>query len=117
MSAALDALPPEQAERVVPIFITVDPARDTVAQLANYAPLFHPRLVALTGSEEEVREAARAYRVYYHVPDEEGDAYMVDHSTFVYLMGPDGSYRTHFGIDASPEAVAEAIGKEIAASS
>jgi cytochrome oxidase Cu insertion factor (SCO1/SenC/PrrC family) len=116
MAAALDQLPEAQAEQVVPILITVDPARDTVEQLADYAPLFHPRLVALTGSEEEVREAARAYRVYYHVPEEGGDAYLVDHSTFVYLMGPDGSYRTHFGIDASPEAMAEAIGEEIAAS-
>jgi cytochrome oxidase Cu insertion factor (SCO1/SenC/PrrC family) len=116
MAAALDQLPKEQAEQVVPIFITVDPARDTVEQLSAYAPLFHPRLVALTGSEDEVREAARAYRVYYHVPDEEGDAYLVDHSSFIYLMGPDGGYRTHFGTNASPEAMAEAIGKEIAAS-
>jgi len=116
MTAALDRLPEEQAAQVVPILITVDPARDTVEQLANYAPLFHPRLVALTGSEEEVREAAKAYRVYYHVHEAEDDDYTVDHSTFVYLMGPDGSYRTHFGIDASPEAMAEAIGQEIAAS-
>jgi protein SCO1/2 len=116
MAAALDQLPKEQAEQVVPIFITVDPARDTVEQLAAYAPLFHPRLVALTGSEEEVREAARVYRVYYHVPDEEGDAYLVDHSSFIYLMGPDGGYRTHFGTDASPEAMAERLGEEIAAS-
>jgi cytochrome oxidase Cu insertion factor (SCO1/SenC/PrrC family) len=116
MAAALDQLPEEQSEQVVPVFITVDPARDTVEQLAAYAPLFHPRLVALTGSEDQVREAARAWRVYYHVPDEEGDAYLVDHSTFVYLMGPDGSYRTHFAMDALPEAMAEAIGEEIAAS-
>jgi protein SCO1/2 len=116
MAAALDRLPETQAPQVVPILITVDPARDTVEQLAAYAPLFHPRLVALTGSDDEVSEAARAYRVYYHRPDEEVDAYLVDHSTFVYLMGPDGSYRTHFGIDASPEAMAEAIGNEIAAS-
>ena len=116
MAAAIDELPQAQAEQVVPVFITVDPARDTVEQLADYAPLFHPRLVALTGSEEEVRGAARAYRVYYHVPEEDGDAYLVDHSTFVYLMGPDGSYRTHFGIDASPEEVAERITEEIEAS-
>jgi cytochrome oxidase Cu insertion factor (SCO1/SenC/PrrC family) len=116
MAAALDRLPEEQAAQVVPILITVDPARDTVEQLAAYAPLFHPRLVALTGSEEQVRAAARAYRVYYHVPEEEGDAYLVDHSTFVYLMGPDGSYRTHFGIDAAPEQMAEAIAEEVAAS-
>jgi cytochrome oxidase Cu insertion factor (SCO1/SenC/PrrC family) len=116
MTAALDRLPQEQAEQIVPVFITVDPARDTVEQLAAYAPLFHPRLVALTGSEDQVREAARAWRVYYHVPDEEGDAYLVDHSTFVYLMGPDGGYRTHFGIDTSPEKMAEVIGQQIAAS-
>jgi protein SCO1/2 len=116
MTAALDRLPADQAAQVVPILITVDPARDTVEQLAAYAPLFHPRLVALTGSEEQVRQAARAYRVYYHVPEEGGDAYLVDHSTFVYLMGPDGGYRTHFAIDASPEAMAAAIGEEIAAS-
>jgi protein SCO1/2 len=117
MTAALDRLPKEQAEQVVPIFVTVDPARDTVDQLATYAPLFHPRLVALTGTEEEVGRAARAYRVYYHVPEGQGDAYLVDHSSFVYLMGPDGEYRTHFGIDASPEAMAERISEEIAATS
>jgi protein SCO1/2 len=109
MSAAVDQLPPEQAAEVVPMFITVDPARDTVEQLALYAPLFHPQLVALTGTEDEVRAAARAYRVYFHIPDEEGDAYLVDHSTFVYLMDPDGKYVTHFGIDAAPEAMAQAI--------
>jgi protein SCO1/2 len=109
MSAAVDQLPPEQAAEVVPVFITVDPARDTVEQLALYAPLFHPQLVALTGTEDEVRAAARAYRVYFHIPDEEGDAYLVDHSTFVYLMDPDGRYVTHFGIDAAPEAMAQAI--------
>jgi protein SCO1/2 len=117
MAAALDQLPPEQAAQVVPIFISVDPQRDTVEQRADYVPLFHPQMVGLTGNEEEVREAARAYRVYFHVPDEEGDTYLVDHSTFVYLMGPDGKYLTHFGIDASPEEVAAAIAGEIAAGS
>ncbi len=109
MAAALDLLPEEQADQIVPIFITVDPKRDTVEQMAAYAPLFHPRLAALTGSEDEVRQAARTYRVYFHVPDEDGDAYTVDHSTFIYLMGPDGRYRTHFGIDASPEEMAKAL--------
>jgi protein SCO1/2 len=114
MSAAIDQLPPEQAALVVPIFVTVDPARDTVEQLALYAPLFHPQLVALTGSEDEVRDAARAYRVYFHKPEGDGDDYLVDHSTFVFLMGPDGNYVTHFGIDATPEAMAQAIGEALA---
>jgi cytochrome oxidase Cu insertion factor (SCO1/SenC/PrrC family) len=119
MVAAIDQLPPEQAEKVVPILITIDPERDTVEQLASYAPLFDPRLVALTGSEDEVRAAAKAYRVYFHKAGEGADSkdYLVDHSTFVYLMGPDGKYRTHFGLNASPEEMAEAIRSEIAASS
>lgn len=117
MAAALDRLPEDQAAQVVPIFITVDPARDTVEQLAAYVPLFGPRMVGLTGSEAEVRDAAKAYRVYFHKGEGDADTYLVDHSTFVYLMGPDGSYRTHFGVSTSPEAMAEAIGNEIAAGS
>jgi protein SCO1/2 len=119
MVAALDQLPPEQAGQVVPILITIDPERDTVEQLASYASLFDPRLVALTGSEDEVRAAAKAYRVYYHKAEAGADTkdYLVDHSTFVYLMGPDGKYLTHFGLNASPEEMAETIGNEIAASS
>ncbi|MEM7024540.1 MAG: SCO family protein, partial [Pseudomonadota bacterium] len=80
MAGALDQLSEEQTEQMAPIFISVDPARDTVEQLASYAPLFHPNLVAMTGSEEQIRDAARAYRVYYNAPDAEDDAYLVDHS-------------------------------------
>src|SRR5918995_1516482 len=58
MTQALDLLPPTEAEQVVPVFITVDPERDTVEQLAEYAPLFHPRLVALTGSPGATKAAA-----------------------------------------------------------
>src|SRR5919106_3633228 len=61
MTQAMDLLPPEQAEQVVPVLITIDPERDTVAQLAEYAPLFHPGLVALTGSLEQITQAAKAY--------------------------------------------------------
>ncbi|PWG74094.1 SCO family protein, partial [Enterococcus hirae] len=63
MTVALDALGPKAA-RVTPIFITIDPARDTVAALGAYAANFHPRLVALTGTEAEIRAVAKAYRVY-----------------------------------------------------
>ena len=116
MTQALDLLPPEQAEQVVPIFITVDPERDTVAQLAEYAPLFHPRLVALTGSPEAVKQAAQAYRVYFaKAGDTDSDAYLMDHSTFIYLMGPDGRYVRHFAHNATPEEMADAIEAAIAA--
>jgi protein SCO1/2 len=114
MTAALDALEPEEADRITPILITIDPARDTVPQLADYAPLFHPRLVALTGSDEAIAAAAKAYRVYYAKPPSEEENYPMDHSTFIYLMAPDGTYRTHFGHDATPEEMADRLKKELA---
>jgi cytochrome oxidase Cu insertion factor (SCO1/SenC/PrrC family) len=111
MTKALDLLEPEQAERVTPIFISVDPERDTVEHLRDYAELFHPRLVALTGTPEEVDVAARAYSVYYNKVESDDSAadYLVDHSVFTYLMGPDGEYLAHFGHDATPEEIAERL--------
>ena len=115
MTQALDLLAPEEAEQVVPIFITVDPERDTVEQLAEYAPLFHPRLVALTGSPEATKAAAQAYRVYFaKAGDKVSDAYLMDHSTFIYLMGPDGRYVRHFAHNATPEEMAAEIEAAIA---
>ena len=115
MAQALDLLPPEEAEQVVPVLITIDPERDTVAQLAEYAPLFHPRLVALTGSLEQVKQAAKAYRVYFSkAGNENSDDYLMDHSTFIYLMGPDGRYLRHFTHSATPEEIAAGIEAAIA---
>jgi cytochrome oxidase Cu insertion factor (SCO1/SenC/PrrC family) len=115
MVQALDLLAPEQAEKVVPIMITIDPARDTVAQLANYVPLFSERLVGLTGSAAQIEKAAKEYRVYFNkVEQDDPDAYLMDHSTFIYLMGPDGAYRRHFGADAKPEEIADGIRAELA---
>ncbi|MGH6895957.1 MAG: SCO family protein [Geminicoccaceae bacterium] len=115
MTQALDLLPPEQAEQVVPILITVDPERDTVEQLAEYAPLFHPRLVALTGTPEQTRQAAKAYRVYFSkAGNGDGSDYLMDHSTFIYLMGPDGKYVRHFRHAATPEEIAAGIAAAIA---
>ena len=117
MTQAVDLLPPEESEQVVPIFITVDPERDTVEQLAEYATLFHPRLVALTGSPEATKAAAQAYRVYFaKAGDKDSDAYLMDHSSFIYLMGPDGRYVRHFAHNAAPEEIATAIEEVIAAS-
>jgi cytochrome oxidase Cu insertion factor (SCO1/SenC/PrrC family) len=110
MTQAVDLLPPDQADQVVPILITVDPERDTVNQLAEYAPLFHPRLVALTGSPEAIKAAAQAYRVYFAKAGKDGtDDYLMDHSTFIYLMGPEGRYVRHFAHNAAPEEIAAGI--------
>jgi cytochrome oxidase Cu insertion factor (SCO1/SenC/PrrC family) len=79
-------------EAVQPLFITLDPERDTARHLAGYVPLFHPRLVGLTGEAGAIREAARAYKVYYaKVPTSPAD-YTLDHSGFVYLVDRDGRY-------------------------
>ncbi|MDX1575971.1 MAG: SCO family protein [Kiloniellales bacterium] len=105
---------PDAAEQVVPVFITVDPERDTVDALAAYAPSFHPDLVALTGSADEIAAAAKAYRVYYaKAEDEASGTYLMDHSSFFYLMGPDGAYRTHFSHTAPAEEIAEGLERHI----
>ncbi len=113
MSQALDLLEAETGsleDRVVPVFVTVDPARDDVAAMAAYAEHFHPRLVALTGSDEQIAAAAKAYRVYYRkAEDPSASEYLMDHSSFIYLMGPDGTYVSHFAHNASPQEVAEGL--------
>ncbi len=113
MSQALDLLEAETGsleDRVVPVFVTVDPARDDVPAMATYAEHFHPRLVALTGSDEQIAAAAKAYRVYYRkAEDPSASEYLMDHSSFIYLMGPDGTYVGHFAHNASPQEIAEGL--------
>ncbi len=114
ISDALQTLGPA-ADKVAPIFITVDPARDTSDALRDYVVNFHPRLVALTGSEQDVGTAAKAYRVYYAkasgaAAPSDPAAYIMDHSAIVYLMGPDGDYLTHF----SPGTPAADMAKRLA---
>lgn len=111
----LQAEAPELGEKVVPLFITVDPERDDVAALASYAEHFHPDLVALTGSAEQIAATAKAYRVYYRkAEDESASDYLVDHSSFIYLMGPDGFYVSHFSHNAQPQEIAEGLKAKLA---
>jgi len=80
-----------RAARVTPIFITVDPARDTPQVAQAYAARFHPRIVALSGSEEEIAQVARRYAIYYQrQPPAPGGGYLVDHSRQIVLYGPEG---------------------------
>lgn len=110
IAAAYDRLSPAEQEEVVPIFITVDPERDTVEAVADYVGLFHPALVGLTGSPEEVAAAAAAYRVYYRKAESESATdYLVDHSSFTYLMDGDNHYLTHFGHDDTAETIADGL--------
>ena len=107
---------PEKAARVTPIFITVDPERDTVEALADYAGYFHPRLVALTGTPEQVGTAIKAYRIYAQKTEDDGEgSYLMDHSAMVYLMGPDGDYLTFIPHGTPPEDIAETLNKWVKA--
>ena len=111
MADAIDILDGD-GESVVPVFITVDPERDTPEHLKMYVNYFHPRLVGLTGTSESVAAAAKAYRIYYAKTSEDGaagDDYLMDHLSFVFLMGPDGAFRAHFENGVSSEAMAERI--------
>lgn len=103
-----------KAEKLAPIFITVDPERDTPAQLKNYAPNFDKRIMMLTGSAAEIAAVAGAYRVYYAKrPLEKAGEYTMDHSVYIYLMGADGKYLTHFRHAISPGDLAEALRKRL----
>lgn len=98
---------------IVPIFITVDPWRDSVRDVHEYVKEFHPRFVGLTGTPQQVEAAAKAYRVYTSRPvqqelsDDDDHDYLVDHSVFAYLMGPDGSFVDYFGQNSEAETIAE----------
>lgn len=114
MTLALDSLDPETAAKITPVFVSVDPERDTVKQLALYHQSFHPSFVMLTGEPDKVREAAKAYRVYYRKAETEGATeYLMDHSSITYLMNPDGEYVTHFAHDATAESMAETLRKTV----
>ena len=112
MSAALDRLGPK-ADRFVPILVTVDPERDTPMQLASYVQSFHPRLVGLTGTPAEIDAVVKAYRVYVRkVADPKSTAgYSIDHTSLIYVMGPDGAYVTHFAHTTNADAMAERLAK------
>ena len=116
MGLAIDALGSD-GERVQPIFITVDPERDTVVALADYAPVFHPRMLGLTGSADEIAAVAKSFHVYYAkakaAADAPPDEYLMDHSSHIFLMGPDGAYLTHFPFGTSLEALAAGIRKHL----
>jgi protein SCO1/2 len=95
MADALDKLGPK-ATRVVPVFITIDPERDTPARLKAYMRSFGPRFVGLTGDLKTIVKVAADYRVYFRKHPLDGGNYGLDHSSVIYLMGPDGKFVTYW---------------------
>ena len=114
IAGSLDKLGAE-ADKVAPLFITVDPARDTPAVLAKYVALFGHRIVGLTGTPDEIAAAARAFRVYYAKAPVGGAAtYLMDHSSFVYLLDPKGRLAALFNQDTSADDLAAGIRERLA---
>ncbi|TQV79167.1 SCO family protein [Denitrobaculum tricleocarpae] len=109
MSAAFEALGPD-GDKLRPVFITVDPDRDTQAHLADYVELFHERMVGLTGPKERTDAVARDFRVYHSIrTDIDPVDYPVDHSSYTYLMDEDWNLMLVFRHGTSPEVMAAAI--------
>ena len=115
MADVMEKLGPD-AKQVAPVFISVDPVRDTPELLAAYVKNFSPLITGLTGSQDEVVSAAKAYRVYFKKADGSTDNYTVDHSVFVYLMDRDGNYLTHFMFNTPAETMVSVIKKHISGS-
>lgn len=112
---ALEKIDLATAARVSPIFITVDPARDTPTELAKFAAAFHPRLVALTGTEAEIAAVARRYGVAFaKQPAGPDGSYSVDHSRMAVLYDPAGAPLAIIPHDEGPKALADALAKWVA---
>lgn len=107
IGAAMKQLGPD-AERVQTLFITVDPERDTPAVMKDYVAAFDSRFVGLTGTPEQIAAVARGYRAYYKRVGE-GDDYVMDHSIVIYLMDPDGRYKTVLRHSTAPSEIAATL--------
>ena len=113
ISIALDELGPKRTS-VRPVFITVDPERDTPEVLNAYVTAFDAPILALTGTPEEVAQAAKGYRVFYAKHPEAGGDYSMDHSSVIYVMDPEGRFTASFTHQSSPEELAERLKKLLA---
>lgn len=95
----------ESGINMTPVFISIDPARDTPQVLSDYVDVMHPKMIGLTGTEVQVKVASKAYKTFYS-KNGDGEDYFMDHSTFSYLMSPDG-FLDYMSRDMTPEQVAK----------
>ena len=110
MSVALEKLGAE-ANKLEPIFITVDPKRDTPQTMAEYLKSFDRRIIGLTGSQAQTDSVAREYRIYVEPQKSEGDDYLVDHSAYIYMMDPQGKFVNVVAGDVPGNEMAEKLRK------
>ena len=106
---AIDILA-ERGQSVTPLFISIDPDRDTPEVVGDYAFNLHERMIALTGSPEQVKAASKAYKTYYKAQDKSDEYYLVDHSTFTYLVTPEDGFLEFFKRDDTAEQIADKVG-------
>ncbi len=101
----------ERGQMVQPVFISVDSERDTPETMAEFTDIMHPRMLGLTGSAEQVKAASQAYRTYYKKQDDgDPEYFLIDHSTFSYLVLPEHGFVEYFKRDLTPEQMADRIG-------
>ncbi len=113
ISSALDQLGDKSA-RIQPLFITVDPRRDTAEVLADYVSHFHSSLIGLTGSPDEIETATKAYRVLYRTAgDVTGSDYLIGHSSNIFLMDEKGEYATHFPYGSTVEEIVTGLTRQL----
>ncbi len=112
MTEALNQLG-AKADQITPVFVSIDPERDTPDVVKAYVSNFHPQMVGLTGSLEQVQQMTTAYRVFYQKVEnaKRPQDYTMDHSSILYLMGPDGSFLGHFPYESDPAKLAAGIAK------
>lgn len=117
MTAALDQLGPA-ADKIQPVFVSIDPQRDTPEILKAYVGNFGPRLMGLTGTADEIASVAKAYRVYYAKAGNStsGSDYLMDHSSIIYLMGPDGRFIKHMSYTTDVAKLAQELKETLASS-
>lgn len=113
MAKAIDTLESKENFKVLPVFVTIDPQRDTPAQLRAYLKEFDPRIVGLTGPVTAVRQMAQEYRVYFKKVEEEGDDYLVESSHNMYLIDPKMKVIRCFGVEYNAEELSKEILKEL----
>ena len=106
---AIDVLA-ERGQSVTPVFISIDPKRDTPETVGDYAENLHERMIGLTGSMDQVKAASRAYKTYFKAQPADDEYYLVDHSTFSYLVLPEQGFVEFFRRDVEPEEMADQIG-------
>lgn len=116
MGVVVDTIDKQGGPPLQPIFISCDPARDTNNAIKDYLSDFHPRMVGLTGTYDEVKATCKAYRVYFSTPPDvqPGEDYIVDHSIYFYLMNPEGEFVDAFGKDRTADDVVKRVEEAVA---